>query len=430
MGVNRNKMKVLLEGPLLTRSGYGEHARLVYRSLRAIGNVDIYTRCVDWGKTSWISDYDDDLHESIVKHAGYVRQANENKTAPHFDIQVFVGILNEFEKKSEYSVVVTAGIETDRVSPEWILKTGQGVDKIIVPSEHSKEGFVKTSYSMSNEKTGQTVKLECRAPVDVVPYPVKLFEPVDVDLQVDTEFNFLNIALLGPRKNLENSVEWFLEEFKDDSNVGLILKTARSRSSLLDRRATEHHLQNVIKRHPDAKCKVYLLHGHLSEQEVHSLYKHPKVHALVSATCGEGYGLPLFEAAYSGLPVIATDWSAHLDFLVGDFKENGKVKQKKLFAKVDYTLSKIPDQVVWQGVLTEESMWAYVSPVSFKSQMRKVQKNYGMYKKWATSLQQQILESHSEEQVYNQMANAILAERLQTAPTRITSENEMDIITL
>ena len=46
-----------------------------------------------------------------------------------------------------------------------------------------------------------------------------------------------------------------------------------------------------------------------------NLYAHPKIKAYVSLTHGEGYGLPLFEAAYHGIPIIAPDWSGHLDFL-------------------------------------------------------------------------------------------------------------------
>jgi len=41
----------------------------------------------------------------------------------------------------------------------------------------------------------------------------------------------------------------------------------------------------------------------------------PQVKALVALTRGEGYGLPILEAAASGLPVIATGWSGHMDFL-------------------------------------------------------------------------------------------------------------------
>ena len=42
------------------------------------------------------------------------------------------------------------------------------------------------------------------------------------------------------------------------------------------------------------KCKVYLLHGDLNEEEMHSLYLDEKIHALVTLTHGEGFGLPIF----------------------------------------------------------------------------------------------------------------------------------------
>ena len=65
-------------------------------------------------------------------------------------------------------------------------------------------------------------------------------------------------------------------------------------------------------------------------------------------THGEGFGLPLYEGSSAGLPVIATDWSGHLDFL--SMKENlnskGKIRggktrgkiatAKKMFAAVKY----------------------------------------------------------------------------------------------
>ena len=45
------------------------------------------------------------------------------------------------------------------------------------------------------------------------------------------------------------------------------------------------------------------------------MYKHPKVKGLISLTHGEGFGLPLLEAAACGLPICATNWSAHTEFL-------------------------------------------------------------------------------------------------------------------
>ena len=49
--------KVLLRGPVLTRSGYGEQARFALRALRSREDMfDIYINPIQWGGTSWLSD--------------------------------------------------------------------------------------------------------------------------------------------------------------------------------------------------------------------------------------------------------------------------------------------------------------------------------------------------------------------------------------
>ncbi len=129
------------------------------------------------------------------------------------------------------------------------------------------------------------------------------------------ETNFLSIVQWGPRKNVEQLIETFLQTFKDDPDVGLILKTNRTADHHIDRESVTDVLKSFRKSFPDAKCKLYLLHGTLTSGQLKSVYTNPKVKAFVTATHGEGYGLPLFEAACNDLPVIATNWSGHLDFL-------------------------------------------------------------------------------------------------------------------
>jgi len=62
-----------------------------------------------------------------------------------------------------------------------------------------------------------------------------------------------------------------------------------------------------------------------------SLYTNSKIKAIVSTTHGEGCGLPLLEAAANALPVIATDWSGHLDFL---YMKDGKNDKKECLERL------------------------------------------------------------------------------------------------
>ena len=49
------KKRVLLKAPILSQSGYGEHARFVYRALKDKEDLfDLYIEPLNWGQTGWI----------------------------------------------------------------------------------------------------------------------------------------------------------------------------------------------------------------------------------------------------------------------------------------------------------------------------------------------------------------------------------------
>tara|TARA_R100001510_G_C7653468_1_gene211685 strand:+ start:1620 stop:2867 length:1248 start_codon:yes stop_codon:yes gene_type:complete len=402
-------MKILLEAPILTQSGYGEHSRLVFRALSQ-KNVEIYVNPLGWGQTGWITAFDKErkMIEKSINNFYNISQIAKAGGSVEFDMQIHVGIPNEFQKKAPYSICVTAGIETDRVSSNWIIKTNGEINKLIVPSEHSKQSFARTSYEKIDSKGKSKGILECGCPIEVVPYPVKNIQPEHLNFSLDTEFNFLSVALLGHRKNIDNTIRWFIEEFKDD-NVGLIIKTGSSTGSIMDRNYTRKILQSMVPEDANRKCKVYFLHGDLTESQIHSLYVREDIHAYVTTTHGEGFGLPLFEAAYSGLPVIATDWSGHLDFLEASIREKKKTKQKKLFANVEYELKEIHPSVVWEDILIEGSQWAYPVEESFKKQLRNVYNNIDLYKNRSKTLKNIIQKNFSKENIYQKMQDAIFS---------------------
>lgn len=394
------KKKVVVEGPILTQSGYGEHARFVMRSLRSQEDVfDIYAIPLNWGKTSWIFQDDEERKwfDSIInKTAQYINQKGQ------FDIYVHVGIPNELKRKAPITIEVTAGIESNKVAPEWIDILNRECDKIITVSEHAKEGLEKTVWKVQDQ-FGRPHDFKLNKPVEVVGYPVKQFKQFENHkewLPLDYDFNFLCVAQWGPRKNLENTIRWFVEEFRNDK-VGLVCKISHTNNSILDRNDCEKRLQDILKSYPNHTCKVYLLHGDLNEDEVHNLYIHPQIKAIVNFGHGEGFGLPLFEAAYCGLPVITFDYSGHRDFLYMEVDS----KQKRMFTNVPYDMKKIHPEAVWQGVLHPESEWAYVKPFGARSAMRECYKDWGRFKGQAKKLKEHLLSK--DEDLFHKMAEIV-----------------------
>ena len=395
-------MKVLVRGPALTRTGYGEHCRFVLRSLRNMDDLDIYLLPVNWGQSSWVWENSEERTwlDSLVKKTAIYGSKNGQ-----YDMSIQVTIPNEWQRIAPINIGVTAGIETTQVSAAWLQKCNE-MDKVITISTHSKSIFLNTFYEAIDQRTGQKGVLRCEKDVEIVHYPVKKDlirnKECSLDLNLSTKFNFLTVAQWGPRKNLSNTISWFVEEFIDNPDVGLVVKTFLRGGSVKDKRAIEHELKNLLSKYKNRKCKVYLLHGDLSDQEMHSLYKNNDIHVLASLTHGEGFGLPLFEAAYSGLPVLATDWSGHLDFLYKPTKnKKGKTKAKPHFARVDYDLQPIPGDVAWKDVIEKNSMWAYPKQGSYKMKLREIYKDYSRYKSQAKKLSTWLATEFEEKKQYN-----------------------------
>ena len=391
------KKKILVRGPALSRSGYGEHVRMVLRSLKTREDLlDIYLMNTGWGRTGW--NWED--NETIE----YTEKQNTG-----FDISIQVTIPNEFERMAPINIGVTAGIETTKVSPHWIEKS-QIVDKIIVVSNHSKQIYENTVYEATNKETGEVVKdFRCNTPISVVHYPVRDHEPIEIDLDLEYDFNFLTVAQISPRKNMENTIIGFVEEFMDEE-VGLVVKCNIASDSSVDREYTKERIKDLLSQYENRKCKVYLLHGTMKEGEMTSLYNHPKIKAYVSIAHGEGFGLPIFEAAYSEIPVIAPDWSGHCDFLYAPVKDKKtkKEKMKAHFSKVKYTMKHIPKEVVWDGVIQEDSMWCYPDQKSYKNRLREIYKTYGRFKSRAKKLNKYIRKNFSEEAKYSEFVQHVI----------------------
>lgn len=385
------KKKIYVKGPVLSQSGYGEQSRFALRALHSRPDLfDVYIEPIPWGKTNWIWEKNEFRSWMDARIFQTKKELINKQLQP--DISLQITIPNEFQKLAPINYGYTAGIETSKCSPIWLQKCNE-MDKILVVSNHAKNSIVETVATAKNNETGEEFPYKCETPFTVVWEKTERSEPEPIkELKLDYKHNFIMVSQLGPRKNFENSISWFVEEFIDQE-VGLVVKTNFRGNTITDYGQVEKHLKTVLDKYPDRKCKIYLLHGDLSSGQMTWLYSHPSICALVNISHGEGFGLPMFEAAREALPIVTIGWSGQVDFL----RQNGK----DYYQSVDYVLRSIMPQAVWQGVLEKDSMWAYADQGSFKMTLRRTLKNIDKCNETAKELQKLIEKNFSNEKLYD-----------------------------
>lgn len=370
------KHRLIFSAPVLTASGYGVHARQLLAALRDADEFDICVESLRWGETPFLTGPEFDWIKDLA--------AKTIHTDPQISIQVTIP--NEFKRRAPISIGVTAGIEVDRVSPQWLLKCNSEVDFVIVPSEHSRTAFLVEYQAQDG------AKLRLERPIFVVHEGVdtKIYRPnlalsplLD-DLGVPSKnFVFTGLGLDKAngrdRKNVTRLIEWFCKAFPNNDRVGLILKVAIVNGSTVDFEIVKRRIAEIKKLAGAGDLpKIFLIHGRVPDEKLSEIYNDPRVMAMVSLTHGEGFGLPLIEAAACGLPVMATDWSGHLDFLTID--------GKKLFVPFAYDMGELPQECVWEGVMEAGTSWAEVKEADVLTKLQKMTLSSVTPRKWADEL--------------------------------------------
>jgi glycosyltransferase involved in cell wall biosynthesis len=366
-----NKKTVILRGPSLSQSGYGVHCRQVARWLLNKPNIDVRFHVLPWGDTPWFvnPDAQDGLIGQIMQ-----RTVDGNYRA---DISFQLQLPNEWDPKiAKYNIGMTAGVETDKCNIAWIHAINS-MNRVIVPSKHVADCFKNTGA--------------INVPMDVIPESyIDALELPDEKLpklpRFSTDFNFLIFGQVtgnnphNDRKNTFFTLKWLCEAFKNDKNVGIVIKTNAGRNTKFDRNIVQQMLNSALKEcRKEVYPRIHLLHGEMNDEEVAAIYRHPQIKALVAATRGEGYGLPILEAAASGLPVIATGWSGHTDFL-----NRGK------YISLQYNLSEVHASRIDNKIFVKGTKWANVIEEDFKRKVIKFKEGSSIPKEWAQDLSSKI----------------------------------------
>ena len=386
-------MKVVICGPFTSRSGYGDHARSIFKSLLLVEGINITVIDVRWGDTP------QDALSSAGEFEKEILTRIEDPSQIQFqpDIYIDVRIPNEFVNPGKFNIGITAGIETNIVSPAF-LQGANNMDLLIVPSEHAKAGFATTTYKVENDgKVVEGQELKCTVPIEVVhegldPNVFKKLSKKEIDkkfaLKISNIVKRPSALFVGQwtqggfgndRKDIPRMIKLFLETFGNKPNPpGLLLKTNGATYSQLDYHEMKKRIESVKELFPkNIKLPpIYLLHANLTEEEMNQLYNHDKIFGLITLTHGEGFGRPMLEASFAELPVCASKWSGHLDFLPEDKS-----------CLVDGELTQVSKDVVWENIIVPESSWFTTTEMAVYDRFRSFyQENHTKWQRLAREL--------------------------------------------
>lgn len=256
------------------------------------------------------------------------------------DIWIQMGIPSEMQQVGQYNVLITAATEADIMPPAFVEGCNRA-DLVIVPSEFTAKVVANTIIEKVDKNTNQVVEQ-----VKVNKKITTLFEGIDTDTysksniikndlvttlnNIPEQFCFLQVGhwmqgnLFCDRKDVGGLVHTFLKTFMHKAvknRPALIMKTSTAGYSIAERDVIVDRIwqiQEMLREQTGFKGtfpNIYVLNGELTDAEMNTLYRHPKVKSMVTLTKAEGYGLPLAEFATTGKPIIAPAYSGYLDFI-------------------------------------------------------------------------------------------------------------------
>ena len=399
------KPTLVFQGPIFTRSGYGDHCRDLMKSLRKMDKYDIKIIPLRWGNTpqnqvDGESDFGRWMLERVVPQLEFKP-----------DVFMQVSVANEFEPKGEYNIGVTAGVETT-IAPKDFIDGCNKMDLIIVPSNFTKQNIGGTVYQQQDQASGQIVgELRVTKPIHV------LFEGVDTEIfskgtgkdvlaNVKEDFNFLIVGhwlkgdLGQDRKDIGMAIKTLATVFQylpKDKKPGIIIKTSHAGFSVIDREGTREKIEGVLKPFGDKCPSIYLIHGDMEETDMSNLYHHPKVKAMVSFAKGEGYGRPMAEFTLTGKPIIASGWSGHMDFLPPEHA-----------VLLEGSLTAVHESAADQFIM-KEAQWFTVNYSNAANKLYDVYKKYDIYLKQSEGLKENTKSKFTLDKMHNTFSEILEA---------------------
>ena len=329
-------MNVKYVGPARDYSGYGEANRhdiasLVHAGVRTTLFAPKYTlEIADYGKL------------------GEVIDSVENKPM-------------------DYNVVVLH--TTPNVYPLYMEPGKYHIGRVFWETNKLPLEFAKNVELMDEIWTGSEYNAEAirnagvTKPIHIIP------EAIDVDLDPDSIdpyiiadndcFKFYSIFEWTERKNPSSLLKAYWEEFQNDENVSLTIKTYIDNFTPEKKRELDQLIRLAKKKSPQSKYPAtYIYRNLMDRRQIYRLHK--TFDCFVSAHRGEGWGIPQMEAMLMGNPIISTNCGGIHEYLTDS--TNAKL--------ISYELVKLTENTRNKQWYTMDQMWAELNVMELRKAMR------------------------------------------------------------
>jgi glycosyltransferase involved in cell wall biosynthesis len=373
----------IISCPIDTYSGYGARSRDLVKSIIKSDKYDVKVLPQRWGNCPW-GFVEDHSEEWGFLQPHLLPPGNQLPKQPEIWAQITVP--NEFQRVGKYNIGITAGIETTICHGSWVEGLNR-MDLNLVSSNHSKKVFEDMNFEKKDNQGNSLGHLKLERPIEVIFegidlekfYPSKSKSTIDLS-EIKESFAYLFVGhwmqgdLGQDRKNVGLLIKTFYENFKNKKKTpALILKCSGAGASYMDRDFILDKIQQIkTSIEADSLPNIYLLHGEFTDKEINGLYNHPKVKAMLSLTKGEGFGRPLLEFSLTKKPILATNWSGHIDFL-----------DKEYTPLVSGELKNVHPSAVVKDVIMEEGKWFDPNLLEVSSHIQNMFLNYKNYTKGA-----------------------------------------------
>lgn len=377
------KRNLLIASPAYSLSGYGAHSRDIIESLWNSDKFNISCIINGWAASSSLEDMSinmKDILEFCLK--------NKLKEEQDF-VFMHIGIPTEFKKVSKtFNIGVTAGLEADSIPKEWV-KSCNEMDLVIVPSAFEKNIFISSGVKTRLEVVREGVDTAVFKPSQPA---FKLPDEIETKFNFITTGQWINYGVGRDRKQIGLLIKLFLETFRDNPDVGLLLRTYTNNHSTSDRFFTTERIKE-LKEESGSKASIYLIHGEITDENTAAIYNNPGVKAFISLTSGEGWGRGLAEAASCDVPIIVTGWSGHMDFL-----------NKEYSTFIPFKLLPVPSGIAF---FTKGMRWAYVEIEKAVEEMQKIVSDYAPYKAKAEAYGPIFRDKFNKEKTYKKLIDVL-----------------------